>query len=93
MDKNSIITINEIFTDDVFSSGCRCGKDGHELFPIVRSWDPGKLIVIRKLFATRNNKPLYWIDNMPGKPSMDAEEVEREVIKDIMEGLVWENIK
>jgi hypothetical protein len=88
----SITNIKEIFTDSMFESGCRLGKDGHHLFPIRRPDDRINPIIIRRLFATRGNKSLYWIDGW-GLPSMDASEVEKEVIKDIIECLVWQNIK
>jgi hypothetical protein len=92
MDRNSIVNITEIFTDVIFEAGCRLGKDGHHLFPIRRPDDRITPIIIRRLFATRGNKSLYWIDGF-GLPSMDESEVEKEVIKDIIECMSWETIK
>ena len=85
-------TFTEIFTDSMFESRCRLGKDGHDLFPIARPDERITPIVIRRLFATKNNKPLYWIDGF-GLPSMNASEVETEIIKDIIECMTWETIK
>lgn len=84
--------ITEIFSDTMFSSGCRMGKDGHDIFPIVRPDSRIDPIVIMRLFADKNKKPLYWINGW-NLPSMDAEEVEKEIIKDIIECLAWETIK
>jgi len=93
MDKNSILYIKEIFTDAMFESGYRRDNDECDVFPIVRPDERINPIVIERLkLATRNNKRLYWITGF-NLPSMDAEDVEREVIKDIMECLVWQNIK
>jgi hypothetical protein len=95
MDRNSVVSITEIFTDAMFEAGCVMGGNGYDLFPIARPDGRIKPTIIQKLVATRNNNPLYWINNekIPSLPSMDASEVEREVIKDIIECLVWETIK
>jgi hypothetical protein len=92
MDTTSITPITEIFTDAIFEAGCRLGKDGHHLFPIRRTDGITNPILIRRLFATRGNKSLYWIENLR-TPSMDASEVEDEVIKDIIQSMLWKNIK
>ena len=85
--------IKEIFSDFIFDRYSRIGKDGHRLLCIGRPYYSGKPIIIRRLFATRGDKPLYWIDCMPGAPSMGESEVESKVIEDITEALLWENIK
>ena len=91
MDTN--IQITEIFSNSMFERGSRMGRDGHHVFPILKPCHPEKLIVIKRLFATRDDKPLYWIECMPAAPSMGESEVETKVIEDITEGLLWENIK
>lgn len=85
--------IKEIFSDFIFDRYSRIGKDGHRLLCIGRPCYSGNPIIIRRLFATRGNKPLYWIDSMSGAPSMGESEVENKVMKDITKGLLWENIK
>ena len=93
MGTTSIEMKTEIFTDEMFNLGSRLDTDWYKVFPIVRPDDRINPIVIKKLMhATRDNRPLYWIDGW-NLPSMDAAEVEKEVIKDIIECLVWENIK
>jgi len=91
MDRN--IQITGIFTDAIFEGCSRMGKDGHRFMCISRPCYYKKPIIIRKLFATRGDKPLYWIDCMPGLPSMGESEVESKVIEDITEGLLWEKMK
>lgn len=88
-------TFTEIFTDAMFNKGCVMGNNGYDLFPIARPDGRIKPTIIQKLVATRNNKPLYWITNekIPSLPSMDASEVESEIIKDIIECMTWETIK
>lgn len=88
-------TFTEIFTDDMFNKGCVMGNNGYDLFPIARPDGRIKPTIIQKLVATRNNKPLYWIVNekIPSLPSMNASEVETEIIKDIIECMTWETIK
>jgi hypothetical protein len=89
----SITNIKEIFSDDMFSRGSRPNSEGYEVFPIVRPDGRINPIIIQGLMvATRNGRPLYFISGW-NLPSMDAGEVEKEVIKEIMECLVWENIK
>lgn len=85
--------IKEIFSDATFEKYSMLGKDGHHLLCIGRPFYPEKPIIIRRLFATRGDKPLYWIDCMPGAPSMGESEVELKVIENIIGGLLWENIK
>ncbi len=93
MDTTPITSIKEIFSDDMFSRGSRTNSEGYEVFPIVRPGSRINQIVIQRLMvATRNSRPLYFILGW-NLPSMDAGEAEKEVIKDIMECLVWENIK
>jgi hypothetical protein len=93
MDRNSIVHVKEIFTDTIFESGYRRNSEECDLFPIVRPDERINPIIIERLkLSTRNNKRLYWIIGF-NLPSMDEEEVEREVIKDIIECLVWETIK
>lgn len=85
--------ITEIFSDFIFDMYSRIGKDGHRLLCIGRPCYSRNSIIIRRLFATRGDKPLYWIDCIPGAPFMDESEVENKVIEDITKGLLWENIK
>lgn len=85
--------IKGVFTDAIFEVCSRIGKDGHRFMSISRPCYYRKPIIIRKLFASRDDRPLYWIDCMPGAPSMGESEVERKVIEDITEGLLWENIR
>ena len=93
MDNRSIVQVTEIFTDVMFCRGSRTNSEGYEVFPIVRPDSRINPIVIQRLMvATRNSRPLYFI-LWRNLPSMDAGEVEKEVIKDIMKCLVWENIK
>lgn len=93
MDTTSITNIKEIFSDDMFSRVFRTNSEGYDVFQIVRPDSRINPIVIQRLMvATRNSRPLYFILGW-NLPSMDANEVEKEVIKDIMECLVWENIK
>ena len=91
MDTN--IEITRVFTDAIFDRYSRIGKDGHHLLCISRPCYLGNPIIIRRLFATRGDKPLYWIDCIPEAPSMGESEVESKVIENIMGGLLWENIK
>jgi hypothetical protein len=85
--------ITEIFSDIMFEIGSRIGKDGHLLFPIARPCYPGELIIIRRLFSTSNNRPLYWIDNMSKLPMMYESGVESEVINHIAGGILWKKMK
>lgn len=85
--------ITEVFTDAIFEVCSRIGKDGHRFMCISRPCYHGKPIIIRKLFATRDDKPLYWIDCMPEAPSMGESEVESKVIGYITKGLLWERMK
>lgn len=85
--------ITELFTNAIFEECSRIGKDGHRFMCISRPCHYKKPIIIRRLFATRGDKSLYWIDCMPGAPSMGESGVESKVIEDITEALLWENIK
>ena len=85
--------IKEIFSDFIFDRYSRIGKDGHRLLCIGRPYYSGKPIIIRRLFATRGDKPLYWISSIPGSLSMGESEVELKVIEYITKRLPWENIK
>ena len=93
MGTTGITNIDEIFSDDMFNRGFRTNSEGYDVFPIVRPDGEINPIVIQKLsIATRNNRSLYFISGWD-LTSMDSDEVEKEVIKDIMECLIWENIK
>lgn len=86
------LAITGIFSDAIFSLGCRIGNDGYARFSIIRPDGRIDPIVIMRTIATRDDKPLYWISGW-NLPSMDESKIEKEIIKDIMECLVWETIR